>query len=489
MLKFSLRPLKAAVVRLRLPVSSRRLLLIALFSLVGLMGATLIYTSRLLESLTTATLAHSDSALALADHVRALQDLSISMERSGRQYVILGDARLLRDVEQALAEGRMTARRLGTALPVQERLLTARWITLADSAAVLLRAGPAATDAQKRRMSALFRELGEVNQQLERDTRQAIERGAENFRSDMANYRQALQSIGTWVAAVSIAAALALGLWLSWLFSELASAIVNLGDHKKPAPPPVGGPTDMHALALHIHAVKQTLQALEKDKELFMRHISHELKTPLANLREGIALLEDGVTGSLNGEQRRIAGILSANANSLHQQIDDLLQYNTAAFAADRLVRRPIDIGALIRDVLAEQRLRCDARSIRVEIDGSAKPVALDAGKMRVVLNNLLANAIHFSPDGGRIRFVMEESGGGLQLDCIDEGCGIAPEDRERIFDAFYQGSRQVPAVRKGTGIGLSIVRQLVEAHQGRVCVLPADVGAHFRIELPRDPE
>lgn len=489
MLSSTLRSLKATLVRRQLPLSSRRLLLAALCLLVALMGAMLAYTSRQLEALTTETLAYADRSLAVADDVQRLQDLTLSMERSARQYLILGDPRLLHDVGQALTSGRDLARRIGKALSTQEALLGARWITLGDQVAATLRRTDAGADRQAQRLSLLFRELGEANQQIERASRMAIQRGAETFTRDMAHQRQTLLSVGVWVALGSIASALMLGLWLSWLFDALAAAIANLGEPKPAATPPIGGPTDMHALAQRINAVRQTLEALENDKELFMRHISHELKTPLANLREGIALLEDRVTGELNSTQERVVGILSANADTLHQQIDDLLQYNASVFAAGRLALGPVDLIRLLHEVLETQRLRCEARGIRVAILGSARPFQLDAEKIRVVLSNLLANAIHFSPDGGQIRFLVAEAGESLHIDCIDAGCGIAPEDRERIFDPFYQGRRQVPALRKGTGIGLSIVRQLVNAHRGQIRVADSNAGAHFQIELPRHPE
>ncbi len=476
---------KAPLVRVRLPLSSRKLLMAALFALVGLMGAALLYASRVLEAVSAETLAHAARSLALADDVRMLQDLTVSMERSARQFAIVGDPQLARDVDHALMNGKQLARRLGPLLPPQEQLLVARWSMLADSAVALLRQGPSATDAQRQRMLALFGELGAVNRQIENGSRLAIDRSAESFERDMGRHRQNLLAVGSWVAALSIAAALMLGLWLSWLFDELSAAIANLGEPREPARPPIGGPTDVHLLALHIAGVKQTLQALEKDKELFMRHISHELKTPLANLREGIALMEDRVAGRLSRQQQEIVAILSANADALHRQIDDLLQYNTAVFAAGRLALAPVDLVALIRSAIAEQRLRCDARGLQVEVVGTAAPAPLDAGKMRVVVDNLLANAIHFSPDGGRIRFLVGQAGARLQVDCIDEGCGVAPEDRERIFDPFYQGRRQVPAARKGTGIGLSIVRQLVDAHGGSVRALDHDGGARFRMDLP----
>jgi two-component system sensor histidine kinase GlrK len=483
--KFSPRHIKAQLVRIRLPFSSRRLLLTALFCLIGLMGITLTYTFQLLEALATETLNHSARSLSLADDMRSLRDLTVSMERSARQYGILDDLRLAEDFAVALKAGKQTAGRLRLALPSSDQPLTDRWAVLGDDAGDMLRRGPAAVVQQQSRMLTLFQEMADINQQLERGSRLAIQGAAQRFNRDMASYRQSLMAIGVWVAAVSMLAALILGLWLSWLFSELAAEIANLGEQKPPPTLLIGGPTDMHALALQIRAVKRTLESLEKDKELFMRHISHELKTPLANLREGVALLEDKVAGALTPEQERIVSILRANAFSLQDQIEDLLKYNAVVHSAARLDLRRTDILALIRVVIDEQRLRCEARRIRVEVTGSAKHAWLDPQKMRIILSNLLANAIHFSPEQGRIRFIIGGNDNRLTIDCADEGCGIDPDDRSRIFEPFYQGCRQVPAVKKGTGIGLSIVRQLVDSHQGKIALLQSDVGAHFRVELP----
>lgn len=486
-MKFSPRHMKAQLVRIRLPFSSRRLLLTALFCLAGLMGITLIYTFQLLEALATETLNHSARSLSLADDMHSLRNLTVTMERSARQYGILDDPRLAEDFADALKASKQIADRLRLALPSSAQPLTDRWAVLGNDAGDILRQGPAVVVQQQPRMLTLFQEMADINQQLERGSRLAIQSEAQRFKRDMASYRQSLMAIGGWVAAISMLAALMLGLWLSWLFSELAAAIASLGEHKPLPTLLIGGPTDMHALALQIRAVKQTLESLEKDKELFMRHISHELKTPLANLREGVALLEDKVAGGLSPEQERIVSILRTNALSLQDQIEDLLKYNAVVHASARLDLRRTDILALIREVIDAQRLRCEARRIHVEIVGSASPAWLDPQKIRIVFSNLLANAIHFSPEHGHIRFVIHGYKDHLTVECVDKGCGVDPDDRSKIFDPFYQGCRQVPAVKKGTGIGLSIVRQLVDAHHGKIGLVPSDVGAHFRVELPRN--
>jgi two-component system sensor histidine kinase GlrK len=100
-----------------------------------------------------------------------------------------------------------------------------------------------------------------------------------------------------------------------------------------------------------------------------------------------------------------------------------------------------------------------------------------------------LSNAIDFSPIGGEIRLLATVGDGNLRLECIDQGPGVAAEDRERIFEPFVQGLRKAPAPRQGSGVGLSIVRELARAMGGHVCVLPSEAGAHFFVEIPDDKQ
>jgi two-component system sensor histidine kinase GlrK len=109
----------------------------------------------------------------------------------------------------------------------------------------------------------------------------------------------------------------------------------------------------------------------------------------------------------------------------------------------------------------------------------------VDPEKMAIVLANLLSNAVRFSPQGGFIRFLLTEAPGMVRVECLDQGPGVAPTDAARIFEPFYQGLHQPSGARRGNGIGLSVVREYVQAHSGKVYLVPREGGAHFRIELP----
>ena len=213
--------------------------------------------------------------------------------------------------------------------------------------------------------------------------------------------------------------------------------------------------------------------------------MSHELKTPLAALREGIALLRDGVAGKLGSDQQEVVDILHQNAFALQGQIEALLRFNAAAFEARQLQRRPADLLALVREQVQAQRLQWQARRLSVQVEGMPATLSVDPDKLGAAVANLLSNAIRYSPEGAKIILDVSTAADGVRIDVRDEGPGIAQQDRDRVFEPFYRGERQPRGAGRGSGIGLSIVNEYVAAHGGRVRLLPDSGGGHFRIELP----
>ena len=158
------------------------------------------------------------------------------------------------------------------------------------------------------------------------------------------------QILGTIV--VTVVLALGFGLWLARPLQRLEEVMVSLGENRLDQPIDIRGPTDVRLLGRRLEWLRLRLAELDADKSRFLQHVSHELKTPLAALREGVALLEDGVTGTLSSSQREVARILRQNTSVLQGQIEDLLRFNAAAFEARRLVRRRTELTGLIGEVV-----------------------------------------------------------------------------------------------------------------------------------------
>jgi two-component system sensor histidine kinase GlrK len=505
----TLAPLRRFLLGTRFPLSFRQLLLIAFLGIILLLGGALVRTLMVVETLTEESRDYPAQALQTVEAVRELQDLTVTLERISRQYLVLNDPSLRRELQVDWDHARVVASTLGPLFPEPLLPLTESWKAQAGHALAPLLAGADPRDIEQPALFDAFRQLGELNQQIERESRVTLNQRNHDLIRKYEQQRSDLIVLGITAATVAAGLALGLGMWLAWSLKRLDRAIGTLGTPGQDRPIAIGGPKDIRRLGQRLEWLRQRLAALEADKQLFLRHISHELKTPLANLREGVALLEEEVPGALNDPQKEILAILRDNAVSLQHQIESLLQYNAVAFEARRLQSRPCDLRALLENLVERQRLQLQTRHIEATVEGPKLTARVDPEKIEIAVSNLLSNAIRFSPEGGKIRLVLGEikwsdhflpekgsdhlrkmgsdhfASAGFFIDCIDEGPGIDPADQDRIFSPFYQGIRQPQGMRKGSGIGLSIVKELVEAHGGHVALLPSQGGAHFHIEIP----
>jgi len=469
--------------------SFRQLLLVAFLSVAGLLAGVALRGLFTLERLLQQSRASADQAVELSAAAQQLAERGVAMERAARQYMVLDDPLLRQRYDEARSEA--------------ERLLNDRLVPqLAASAAAPWRDhsnaivsqlnGPRATRPQREaNVASMFRDLDGATAAIAAEVRDL---GVQRNQRLQAELEEARVGLGHQVAGAIVFAALAaliFGLWLSRPMKRLERAVVALGESRFEQPVRIGGPADLRTLGQRLEWLRLRLKELDEDKARFLRHISHELKTPLAALREGVALLEDGVAGRLSEDQREVARILGHNTRTLQTQIEDLLRFNAAAFEARRLVRRPLELAALCRLCVEAQRLQWQARQLRVQVHGGPLEVQADAEKLGAAIANLLSNAIRFSPAGASIGLTVSQVPGWAHIDVADAGPGVAEADRKRVFEPFYRGERQpenLPegAVR-GTGIGLSIVHEYVQAHGGRVELLPQaqGTGARFRIELP----
>ncbi len=467
---------------------SFRQLLLGVFLLIALLlSATSIQALLTLDHLAAESRAVGQHAVALTANVQRLAERSVAMERSARQFLVLDDPAFRDRYAAAWHDGEDALSALSSGLPSAPQASFAAWRQQGEQAWNALQA-PHAKRAQRQHMlNVALAGLPAINEDLAEEVKREVDQRNQRILLGLEHRRSVLA--GQLLATISLAAALAIGcgFWLSRPLAQIEGAIDRLGGNRYDQPIEVEGPDDLRRLGQQLNWLRQRLASLEADKSRFLRHISHELKTPLAALVEGVALLEDEVAGTLTANQREVAAILRQNTASLQNQIEDLLRYNTATFAAQHLQRQPTDIAALLRDAVDAQRLQCQARRLDVQVEGSAPPVSVDPGKLAIAASNLLSNAVRYSPEGGTIRFVIGEQAGMLAIDCIDQGPGVAAEDAAQIFEPFYQGQRQPPGARRGNGVGLSIVLEYVNAHGGSLQLMPASAGAHFRIELPYD--
>jgi two-component system, NtrC family, sensor histidine kinase GlrK len=263
-------------------------------------------------------------------------------------------------------------------------------------------------------------------------------------------------------------------------------AISELGRGTFSRPIAIRGPADLERLAAQLEWLRGRLLDLAQEKNRFLRHMSHELKTPLANIREGTELLMDGAVGELQSSQREVTAILRENGMKLQRLIENLLSFSAWQAKSVGLEVSEFKLRPLIKSVLENQQLTLVAQRVRLDVQVEDLTPLADRSKVRLILDNLLSNAVKFTPRGGTISLHARSERDQLVLDVVDSGPGIPAEERNRIFEAFYQGKSPQGGHVKGTGIGLSVVTEFVNAHGGSIEILEAKAGgAHFRVRLP----
>ncbi len=339
--------------------------------------------------------------------------------------------------------------------------------------------------AATRQLEELSRQAGEFSVAIN----DFIGRELEALQQDASDFQRALGWQTAALLPIVLILALVIALVVSRPIRQIDSAISQLGQGGFSKPISVGGPSDLRALGRQLEWLRVRLLELAQEKNRFLRHMSHELKTPLANIREGTDLLLDGAVGPLEDPQREVTDILRSNGLKLQKLIENLLSFSAWQTKSEMLMLSDFPLRGLIVDVVKDYRLAIKTQNIKLVLDVEDIRVNADEEKLRTALDNLLSNAVKYTPRGGQIHVRARLANESFVLDVADTGPGIPAAERSRIFDAFYQGSNQQhDGAVAGTGIGLSVVMECVQAHGGSVEIVDSRTGgAHFRLHIPQE--
>jgi len=411
-----------------------------------------------------------------------------ALERTARLYQIIGTADLLEVYARNNARLDAAAEELRR-LPVDAQSdkdlqsLEAQTAHLLDQ----LRDAP----ANSARVTAAvdgFPQISELASRVSDRTNVEIDRQLSNLQEQADRAQRHL----FWQTLLLVPMTLAVVGLFTYLFGRpiraIDRAISELGRGTFSRPIAIDGPADLERLAAQLEWLRGRLLDLAQEKNRFLRHMSHELKTPLANIREGTELLMDGAVGELQSGQREVTAILRENGMKLQRLIENLLSFSAWQAKSVGLEITEFKLRPLIKTVLENQQLTLVAQRVRLDVQVEDLTPMADRGKLRLILDNLLSNAIKFTPRGGTISIHARKEREQLLIDVMDSGPGIPADERNRIFEAFYQGKTPQGGHVKGTGIGLSVVTEFVNAHGGSIEILEAKIGAHFRVRLPLRP-
>lgn len=276
-----------------------------------------------------------------------------------------------------------------------------------------------------------------------------------------------------------------LGTKLNGPLDELTNSIEALARDDLETEIVIHGAKDFKVMGKELDALRLRLQRSDQQKNQFLRHISHEIKTPLTSIREGSTLLKDDLLGSTNSEQREVVDILVKSSLELQSAIENLLDYSSAVSDNTTTLRQYTELQDLIRTAIEKHVLQLKQK--RLELTLNLEPINfwVDPAQMLAVFENLVSNAVKHSPIGGNIELTLTLLTTGHVEFCIkDDGPGINPTQTEKIFDAFFVGDQKIPTTLKGTGLGLSIAKQYVEAHDGIIESVDTRKGSIFRVTL-----
>jgi signal transduction histidine kinase len=231
---------------------------------------------------------------------------------------------------------------------------------------------------------------------------------------------------------------------------------------------------------------EEELRRADRQKSEFLAVLSHELRNPLAPIRNSIHLLERVPPGS--DVARRAREVLRRQSEHLTRLVDDLLDITRITHGRLELQLAPVDAGDVTRRACSDAASQFQEREVELELDAPREPLRVLADEVRLaqMIANLLTNALRFTPAGGRVRLAAREDRGRCVIRVVDSGIGIAPGDLERIFEPFVQGERRPPG-HSGLGIGLALVKELAAKQGGsiRATSRGAGLGAEFVIDLP----
>jgi signal transduction histidine kinase len=292
-----------------------------------------------------------------------------------------------------------------------------------------------------------------------------------------------------------------LGFAISWSIIDAVSAMdaglaqIASGDFSRRVAIP--NRDELGALAANLNRMNDELGRLYRELETasqhkseFLANMSHELRTPLNAIIGFSEVLDDRMFGELNDKQAEYVRVILTSGRHLLSLINDILDLSKVEAGRMELDLGTFNLRTALENALTLVRERAMRHGLTLDlaIDETLEDIVADERKFKQVLLNLLSNAVKFTPEGGRIDVRAVPANGTVEVSVTDTGVGIAPEDREAIFEEFRQVG-QTERKREGTGLGLALARKFVELHGGRLWV-KSEVGrgSTFTFTIPASP-
>jgi two-component system sensor histidine kinase GlrK len=463
------------------PRSVLQLLLLGFFTALAPLSLAILFTVQTLAGLAEDNREITRTVVDVTRLGEEIQDAVLELERRARQYVALGDEDLgeLFSRERAVLLEKLA--RLPT-MPTEspdvaglQNSLEKLTLTLLTDAAGF--GAPASDGLTSQRLEQAFEVISFQREAIEKWLLSSVDQMLEKTAADAEAIIDALVLQVSSLALATLALLLFFAYWINKPVQDLTQEIHQLGTGGLSHTIEISGPQEVQMLGSKLEWLRSRLHDSDQQKQQFLRHISHELKTPLSSLREGTDLLADRVTGGLSQQQQEIVEILSQNAIELQRLIENLLDYNQVPSQELRL--EDIRIEAMIENLLESYSISINKKGLRVKMGGSINTWLADASKFSTTLDNLVSNAVVYCPEEGIIDIAWRMEDASLIVDVANSGEPIPREDAERLFEPFFQGASKRSGPIKGSGIGLSVARECIEVQGGSL-----ELAIHERLPI-----
>jgi signal transduction histidine kinase len=238
---------------------------------------------------------------------------------------------------------------------------------------------------------------------------------------------------------------------------------------------------------LELRRQNERLRALDRLKDEFTAVVAHELRTPLTSIRGYVEMLLAGDAGDLTDAQRQFLGVVDRNSDRLSRLTGDLLFIARAEAGRLELSMADADLAEVVRDAVAAARPVAEARGIVLDVAiEPLPPVPGDRARLGQLLDNLVSNALKFTPAGGQVRVALRRQGDDAAIEVADTGPGIPEDELPLLFTRFFRSRTATAADVPGTGLGLAIARTIAEGHGGAIAVASREgEGSRFTVTLP----
>lgn len=424
------------------------------------------------------------------ENSRKLADLLHDQERSARLYNVLGEASHLENVNltqeelEKVLQQFVVSEQNGGLLEIMNSLLAkTQYLVTAFN---IRSGGPELRKNTREATLELYGEIDALASKLERLSNTLILNEVDEIKQSVQFNKKTLIWQVSGLLGFSVLLIIVFISLIVKPVTQIDKGIDRLGEGDFSTPIMVSGSKDLEALGQKLDWLRKRLDTLDKEKVKMIAHISHELKTPLASIKEGAGLLKDGVVGPLSESQKEVVSILDSNCHKLQRLIENILDFNMAEAREAPIDLVETDLDRLIGEVAADHHNPMLARNITLNLSLEPVKISCNPDQIKTVFDNLVANAVKFTPDDGVIQIYMRKKLHSINVIVEDSGPGVSEEDRPQIFLPFFQGKQPEQSTVKGSGLGLAISKEYIQSCGGTLRLLPSRQGARFSVTLPR---